>query len=234
MAQTPAEIAEEKRLKGAKTVTQNSKAIEQAAWNRQKGDEQEAIETQVNSNKTAAQNRLLAIDAQKAKVADAQTGYPDPATLSSEIDELDRLTKEHEAEVAREEQDIQDRRAALSERQRAHETYMRDFDKRVADIDHQISGGERFDPNTGRTISYKGVTKDAARRQYAESMEHTGMGWPSVGKHVNHQAAEKIIKKLNRSDNDKLIDAIKESKGSGGGSAPAPVAPSGGGGGPAH
>lgn len=235
LAQTPAEIAEEERLKKAKTTTQNSRAIEQSAWNRQKTGEQEAIETQTNANKTAAQNRLLAIDTQKTRVANAQTGYPDPVVLSAEMDELNRLTTEHEVEVAREEADIQARRTVLSERQRAHETYIRDFDKRISDIDHQISGGEKYDPNTGQTVTYKGVTKDAARRQYAESMEHSGMGWPSIGKHVNHQAAEKIIKKLNRSDNEKLIDAIKESKGSGGGGgAPAPAAPTPAGGGGTH
>lgn len=78
-------------------------------------------------------------------------------------------------------------------------------------------------------------TKGQPQRQYAKAIEHSGMGGVFISKHANHDAAEKILKKLNRSENDKLVDAIKENKGGGGGGhAPAPAAPASGGGGGGH
>lgn len=79
------------------------------------------------------------------------------------------------------------------------------------------------------------------KRQYANTIEHRGIPWPSVDRHANHEAAQKILKKLNRGDNEKLEDAIRglEGKlssggGGGGGGGGAKKASGGGGGGGGH
>jgi hypothetical protein len=74
------------------------------------------------------------------------------------------------------------------------------------------------------------VDSNAGRRAYAEQLhERTvnkqNLAWPSVERHADHAAFEAIMKKLNRSDSDKVADAIKGLEGKLGG---------GGGGGGGH
>ncbi|MBU2158637.1 hypothetical protein KJ848_00410, partial [Patescibacteria group bacterium] len=211
----------EERLKNDKKITQNSKAIEQASYKRDSSEMQKGIDETAEENTAQSSRRLQAIDDQKTKIQDEKNkiklGSSSAQVLAREEAVLKTMVDEHRRDSEQERADIENRKRDLRTRKEAHDEAIAEFDARVKDIDQQIEGGEVYDPSTGATRSYTGVSKDAARRTFGEALGRGGLLWPSVGNHVNHEASEKILKKLSRSDNEKLVDAIKDSRSSGGG-----------------
>lgn len=211
LKQTKEQKAEEERLKKAKTAVENSKSIEVARWKSRKSAEQVAIDQQAKINDADIAAREARIEAQRAVVAQADANKTaNPARAAQEKRVLDDMVTNHVELSKKEKSDLEARRQAFAAEKSQHEQNVAGFDARIKQIDKEIKGGEFFNPETGKTDVYVGVSADAARRTYAKSMEHSGLSWPSVGKHINHESAEKILKKLNRSQNEKLIDAIKE------------------------
>ncbi len=221
LKQSDAEKKEEQRLKDAKKTTENSKAIEQASYKRDRSEMERGIEETNEENAVLSGRRLQNIDDQKTRVQQekdkVKAGTGSAAALAAEEDTLKTMVDEHRRDSEQEKADIENRKRDLRIRKENHERFISEFDSRIKDIDQQIDGGEAFDPSTGATRSYTGVSKDAARRTYGKALGKGGLLYPSVGYHVNHEASEKILKKLSRSDNEKLVDAIKDSRSSGGG-----------------
>ncbi len=212
LRRTEEEIKKEEALKNEKIKLQNSKAYEQTQRKRIEAEEEAAMRKAQSENEQNMKLRLAQIEVQKGRVAGAEfTKDTDPEALLSEKRDLDQLLRDHETESKAAAQDIESRKAAAENTKAAHQENMSRFDTRTREIDREIKGGSYFNAETGTTDKYAGVSADAVKRQYAENMAHQKVPIPfSVGTHINHEASEKILKKLNRSQNEKLIDAIKE------------------------
>lgn len=212
LKQTKEEKAEEGRLNKVKEDTKNAKAVEIARRTKEKVDEQKAVEQLQSENEAESTRRLLDIDAQGQRVALAEANASsDPETVLREKRTLDEMKREHAKSNEVAAQAVAERKQEIKVSQARHEQNIASFDREIKEIDKMVKGGEYFNPETGKKDTYVGVSADAARRTYAKSMEHAKVPIPgSVGTHINHEAAEKILKKLNRSQNEKLIDAIKE------------------------
>ncbi|MES2994502.1 MAG: hypothetical protein V4681_00475 [Patescibacteria group bacterium] len=78
----------------------------------------------------------------------------------------------------------------------------------------------------------KDVDSNVPKREFAKNIEHRGLPWPTADAHANHEAAAEILKSIDKSENQRVIDAIA-GLGSkiGGGGAPASGGGGGGGGG---
>jgi len=212
LKQTGAEQAEEARLKQVKVTMQNNKAAEVARRSKEKIDEQKAIEELESTNEAEGTRRLLAIEDQKKAVANAEANKDsDPESVLREKRTLDEMRRSHETATEAAAAAVSSRKQAIKLSETKHEQNLASFDREIKESERQIKGGEFFNPETGQMDKYAGVSSDAVRRSYANTMSHQKVPIPfSVGTHINHEAAEKILKKLNRSQNEKLIDAIKE------------------------
>ncbi len=145
-----------------------------------------------------------------------------------------------------------DAEKALAETQynndlKAFENMQKAAEERLAIIRNQAAAEKKkHDELVGKLKEYETAQTDNAKwtakqpqRQYAKNIEHSGLPFPTLDSHANHVAAAKILKDLDKSDNQRMqeaLDSFNKKTQDGGAPAAAPSsAPRGGGGGtPSH
>ncbi|HEY0948394.1 MAG TPA: cell envelope integrity protein TolA [Candidatus Paceibacterota bacterium] len=209
--QTGAEVAQENALKDEKEQLKYYKSAAQEQAARDKDTDEAPIKAQENAYKAMADARTEAIESKKRGIASLIKAGGGGDALKREEEALEALEEAHAQASATEAADIAARKQLLDERQARYQQTIKGYDDRSKQIDREISGYEEFDPATRKMVWRPGVSQDSARRTYGEAIKaQHGLPWPSVGHHVNEEAAADIIKKLKKSKRDKLIDALKE------------------------
>lgn len=145
-----------------------------------------------------------------------------------------------------------DAEKALAETQynndlKAFENMQKAAEERLTIIRNQAAAEKKkHDELVGKLKEYETAQTDNAKwtakqpqRQYAKNIEHSGIPFPTLDSHANHVAAAKILKDLDKSDNQRMQEALdsfnKKTQDSGAPAAAPSSAPRGGGGGtPTH